>query len=137
MNSRLRKFYLAIGSAILNTVGALLVGVSFQAASTPFLLVVERDGKAYLCVGKQALFSLDAKGALGMGTQCGDTTNAKPAAVVNFEHPILGILGFMFIVFGFGMQLFSLEKPRPAFTSEEMQEIRNLRRLLKENRPPP
>jgi len=110
------KYQVGIASAVLGFIGTLLVYYSFQAASTPFLLVVNRDGKAYLCVGDRALFSMNSHGGMGFGEGCGDTTNARPAAVVNMEHQWAGYLRLVVILLSFVFQALSMEKPRPETT---------------------
>jgi len=107
------KYLCAIFSAAVGFLGTILLFYSFQAASTPFLLVINKDSRAYLCVGNRALFSMTQDGSLGVGTSCGDTTNARPAAVVNLEHRSWGIIGFVLLLLSFGFQGFAIEKPRP------------------------
>lgn len=105
------KYRLAIGSAVLNVLGTLLLVFSFQATSSDFMLVTAKDGRAALCVGKAALFVLDQQGGLGVGTKCPDWQTGSPAAVVNTEHPNFVVVAFFLIVAGFVLQVFSINKP--------------------------
>lgn len=54
-----------------------------------------------------------------MGTQCPDWESGKPTAVVNTEHPNFALMGFGMIIFGFVLQLASLEKPKEGSPEKE------------------
>ena len=110
----MKKHHFAYLSAGLNFLGAIFLFLSFQATSTDFILVTATDGRSALCVGKNALFFMTPDGGLGMGTKCPDWETGKPTAVVNTEHPSFAKAGIFFILFGFLLQLFSIDKPKDA-----------------------
>jgi hypothetical protein len=105
------KYYLSVGSAALNTFGAVLIFFSFQISSSDFMLVTSYDGRSALCVGSRAMFTITQDGGLGVGTKCPDYQNGRPTAVINTEYPGVAKLGLILIVFGFFFQIFSIEKP--------------------------
>jgi hypothetical protein len=107
------KYQMAKVSAILNLLGALLLFVSFQAASTDFMLVSTKGGRQALCVGKQAMFVVDPGYRVGVGVaECPSGADAKPTAVVNTDKPWLAKLGWFLIVAGFIFQWISIEPPQ-------------------------
>lgn len=111
--SPMAKYRMARWSAFLNLLGALLVFLSFQTASTNLLFVTERGTKnVAFCIGDRAVFGLTHDGqGMTMGFACPLGSDAKPAAVINTDSPWLMVFGWSVLVLGFFLQLFSVEKP--------------------------
>jgi hypothetical protein len=100
-------------SAALNLLGSLLVFASFQATSTKLLLVTGNGKEIAFCIGDRAVFGLSPDGrGMMMGYRCPTGDTAKPAAVVNTDAPWMAISGWMILAAGFGLQFFSIEKPK-------------------------
>lgn len=107
---------------ILNLAGTALLFYSFQATSSDFRLVTavshsvlaDHELKQYaLCVNNYALLQTDSKGFVGLGHMgCPDWERAKPAAVVNIEHPTFEGLGFITLLAGFRPQYLSVPQPK-------------------------
>jgi hypothetical protein len=106
------KYRVSQISACLNIFGTILLFFSFQATSSDFMLVTTKDERAALCVGNAALFVLDQRGGLGIGTKCPDWQTGRPTAVVNTEHPSLASSGLFLLILGFLTQLISIEQPK-------------------------
>jgi hypothetical protein len=74
-------------------------------------------------VNNYTLLESDAVSGILLGhSGCPSWENAKPAAVVNIEHPDFEGIGFALLIIGFALQYFSV--PQPAT-------IAHLRRELK------
>jgi hypothetical protein len=122
---------------LLNLVGTALLFFSFQATSSDFRLVTAKSDSALagqqvryaLCVNNYTLIETDAKGRTGLGEYgCPSWADAKPAAVVNIEHPKFVGLGFLILVAGFLLQLLAVPEPRT------IEALRQEMRVLKEQR---
>jgi hypothetical protein len=118
---------------ILNLAGTALLFYSFQATSSDFRLVtavtksVLADNKQYaLCVNDYALLETDSAGRMQIGHKsCPDWEHAKPAAVVNIEHPIFEGLGFVTLLAGFLIQYLAVPQPRTvAQIREELKQLK-------------
>jgi hypothetical protein len=121
---------------LLNLLGTIVLFYSFQATSSDFRLVtatydptkryllppatlVAGGGHAppgtkqyALCVNDYTLMASDAASGIRLGFRgCPSWENAKPAAVVNIEHPRFVGLGFVMILAGFLLQYFAVPKP--------------------------
>ena len=116
----------------LNLVGTALLFYSFQATSSDIRLVTAPidpnqrripatvvaggpgnlgDKQYALCVNNYTLLSSDAASGVRFGVRgCPSWQNAKPAAVVNIEHPTFEGLGFFLLMFGFALQYFAVPK---------------------------
>jgi hypothetical protein len=98
---------------ILNLLGTVLLFVSFQATSSNFRLITASDGRAALCIDQRVILVADAKGlSFSGGGDCPKWGNARPAAVVNFEQPVLVTIGFALLTMGFLLQVVSIPRPR-------------------------
>jgi len=53
---------------------------------------------------------------------CPNWENARPAAVVNIEHPTFEGIGFALLIIGFSLQYFSV--PHPATISQLRKELK-------------
>lgn len=121
---------------LLNLAGTALLFLSFQATSSDFRLVTATsdhfpDQKRYaLCVAKTALMVADGTGSVGLGFgMCPHWEDARPAAVVNVEHPSFVTLGFLASVTGFLLQFLTV--PRRKTLAEINEELRILRKHKK------
>jgi hypothetical protein len=120
---------------ILNLVGTALLFYSFQATSSDFRLVTavsksvltKEDIKQYaLCVNDYALIVSDSKSGIIMGHRgCPDWEHAKPAAVVNIEHPTFEGLGFLILLAGFLLQYLAV--PQPKTIAQIREELKRLK----------
>jgi hypothetical protein len=122
---------------LLNLVGTALLFLSFQATSSDFRLVTAKskefpdDTQYALCVNKTALMQTSQNGAFTIGSSaCPNWEHARPAAVVNVEHPFFVVLGFSFTILGFFIQLFTV--PRRKTLAEVNEEMRILRKQKKQ-----
>jgi hypothetical protein len=126
---------LARTSAFLNLAGSLLVFLSFQATSTRLVLVTSSDKSdktAAFCIGDTALFRLSSDGhGVGLGTSCPQSENMKPAAVVNTEYPWMAKLGWFLLLFGIGLQVYSIEPSK--LTNEDLRVLRKAHKILGTN----
>ena len=114
-----------------NFLGAILLFLSFQATSSNFKLITASDGSSALCVNNRAMMTARPDGgwSIGGGT-CPEWEHARPAAVVNSEHPIFVTLGFVLTVLGFLLQFLALPGPRSlAAMRKELREARLQERL--------
>jgi hypothetical protein len=69
-------------------------------------------------------------GTVGIGmSHCPDWENAKPAAVVNIEKPILVTLGFICTLLGFFLQFLTI--PKSQTRREIVEELRLIRKTRK------
>lgn len=144
---------------ILNLAGTIILFYSFQATSSDFRLVTApvqsghpsppnqmlivpsagnfppADKQYALCINNYTLFSTDAKAGIRMAyAGCPDWEHAKPAAVVNIEHPRFEGLGFLLLVFGFGLQYFAVPQPATiAYLRNELKKARMEEKLKKEH----
>ena len=100
-----------------------LLFFSFQATSSDFRLVtavsksvlLTEPVKQYaLCVNDYALLASDGKNGIIVAPAggCPDWAHAKPAAVVNIEHPVFEGLGFITLLAGFLLQYLSVPSPK-------------------------
>jgi hypothetical protein len=105
----------------LNLVGTALLFYSFQATSSDFKLVtattksaVAGEIKQYaLCVNNYTLLETNGRTGVGIGMHsCPGWENARPAAVVNIEHPAFEGLGFVLLLLGFLIQYLAVPQPR-------------------------
>jgi hypothetical protein len=113
----------------LNLVGTIVLFYSFQATSSDFKLVTApyeihdvhpffigpqgippHGTKQYaLCVNDFTIISSDIHSTVELGhAGCPNWAGAKPAAVVNIEHPTFEGIGFAMIALGFTLQYFSV-----------------------------
>ena len=131
---------------LLNLAGTIILFYSFQATSSDFKLVVapyvpppprvlpngqilpnrfpSYGTKQYaLCVNNYTLIASDASSSIMMGhAGCPNWENARPAAVVNIEHPTFEGIGFALLIIGFSLQYFSV--PHPATISQLRKELK-------------
>lgn len=125
---------LARTSAVLNLLGSFLVFLSFQATSTDLLLVTSKnvgDKTAAFCVRDKALFGLTPTGGLSMGYACPQGESVKPTAVVNTDSPWMSNLGWLLLIIGFVLQVFSIEPSK--LTAEDIRMLRKAHKLLSSN----
>ena len=123
---------------ILNLAGTVILFLSFQATSSNFRLITTKDGKSALCVDQRAMMiATPDRGWLIGAQQCPDWENARPAAVVNVEHPSFITLGFILTTFGFLLQFLSFPSPKSAaqMRSELKAAERAERKAEKKNKP--
>ena len=114
-----------------NLLGTVMLFMSFQATSSDLKLVTTKDGRTALCVNNHALAVSLPNGGIGIGmSSCPDWENARPAAVVNFEHPIFVSMGFAFITLGFLLQFLSF--PSPKTTAQLRKELKDLQKAEQE-----
>jgi hypothetical protein len=112
--SPMGKYRMAQWAAALNFVGALLVFLSFQATSSDFFLTTLKDGRHAICVGKTALMIWSDTGVgAGIRNGCADVTEKPKVAIVTVESPAFSILGWLLLLLGFVLPVFSVEKPQP------------------------
>jgi hypothetical protein len=121
---------------ILNLLGTALLFYSFQATSSDFKLVTAKSDSATggtlyaLCVDNYTLLATDAHSGILMGhKECPSWDKARPAAVVNIEHPAFEGLGFILLLAGFLVQYLSV--PQPQTIHQIREEVRVLRKLEK------
>ena len=97
---------------VMNVAGTFLLFYSFQATSSDFRLVTAKsysvvagEIKQYaLCVNNYTLLETDSRHGIMVGSaNCPDWQHARPAAVVNIEHPSFLTIGFSLLFFGFIM----------------------------------
>ena len=137
---------------LLNLLGTIVLFFSFQATSSDFMLVTAPNAgenrrflipdnmppelkknqlplskSIYaLCINGNALFTTDAAGTVIWGAgRCPALTYAKPAAVVNTEHPRFEGFGFALVILGFGIQFLAI--PKPETTAHLRAELKKLR----------
>jgi hypothetical protein len=97
----------------LNVIGAGILFFSFQATSSDFRLITTKVGDSALCVKGMTLQIVRHNGTWQMGgMNCPDWENAKPAAVVNFEHPSFVTVGMLLLTLGFVIQFMSVPNPK-------------------------
>ena len=97
----------------MNVIGAGILFFSFQATSSNFRLITTPDGRSALCVDKRALIIAEPSGGFRIGApDCPDWEHARPAAVVNFEHPSFVTIGLLLVVLGFVVQFLSIPGPK-------------------------
>jgi len=113
----------------INLAGTAILFFSFQATSSDIKLVtapskISPTEKQYaICADGRALIISSGDGvAIGMHN-CPNWENARPAAVVNIEHPTFVGIGFGMILLGFLLQYFAVPQP---------ETVAHLRRQLKE-----
>jgi hypothetical protein len=123
--------HLTLWSAVLNLVGAFLVFLSFQATSSEFGMTILKNGERALCSHDDALISW-GQYSVSMGTHNGcspEKVQAVPRiAVVTVESPVLGYLGWFLLLFGFVLQIFSID-PSP-LTNEQIRDLRKAHKIL-------
>ena len=133
---------------LLNLAGTIILFYSFQATSSDFRLVtapyvpsprpLNSSGgmlpnrfirplagtKQYaLCVNNYTLIASDASSSIRLGlVGCPSWENAKPAAVVNIEHPTFEGFGFILLIIGFTLQYFSV--PQAATVAHLRKELK-------------
>lgn len=101
--------------------------LSFQATSSDFKLVTTSSGDSALCVNGRAMIVARSNGGWLIGSRtCPDFEKAKPAAVVNSEHPVLITFGFLLSTLGFLLQYLSFPSPKTA--AEMRQELKAFQR---------
>ncbi len=116
-------------SAFLNLLGSVFLFLSFQATSTSLLLVSGADKSTSFCVGDTAMFKFSESGTgVEMGTKCPIAANSKPTAVVNTDLPELAKWGWIVLVIGFLVQIFSIE-PSP-LSHEDLKTLRKARKIM-------
>jgi hypothetical protein len=105
----------------MNVAGTFLLFYSFQATSSDFRLVTAKsysvvagEIKQYaLCVNNYTLLETDSRHGIMVGSaNCPDWQHARPAAVVNIEHPSFLTIGFSLLFFGFIIQFFAVPEPK-------------------------
>jgi hypothetical protein len=105
----------------MNVAGTFLLFYSFQATSSDFRLVTAKTNSAVagefrqyaLCVNNYTLLETDSRHSVMIGSNgCPDWQHARPAAVVNIEHPSFLTLGFALLFFGFIIQFFAVPEPK-------------------------
>lgn len=118
---------------ILNLLGTLLLFFSFQATSSDFKLVTAKEPSVFgtitryaLCVNNYTLIESDSRHGIIMGhASCPSWEQARPAAVVNIEHPTFEGIGFILLLAGFLLQYLSIPQPKT------IQELRKELKALK------
>jgi hypothetical protein len=122
-----------------NLAGTVLLFYSFQATSSDFRLVtvpseIFSDQKQYaLCVNNYVIISSDGRNGVLFGhAGCPSWDNAKPAAVVNIEHPFFEGLGFFLLISGFALQYFSV--PQVATVSYYRRQLKEAKLKEKLNK---
>jgi uncharacterized membrane protein len=97
---------------LLNLLGTVVLFLSFQATSSNVKIVRAPDGRTALCVDARGLVVDVPPAGLQLGTHsCPDWENARPAAVINIEHPMFITIGFLLISLGFLIQFLSVSNP--------------------------
>jgi len=115
---------------LLNLCGTLLLFWSFQATSSDFKLVTSKTaGEQYaLCVNDYTVISSDGMNGIHLGHRgCPNWEGAKPAAVVNIEHPFFEGLGFVLLLAGFLLQFFSIPQPETVAHFRQQLKIAKMR----------
>ena len=120
-------------SASLTLVGSFLVFYAFQTTSTGFLVYTHgRQGESAMCVGDppRSMLAIGPNGEFVMGMRGLDRScsQGKNFAVINTNSPGLARLGWIMIVSGFVLHVFSIERPLP--TQAERRRLIKLRKLL-------
>ena len=94
------------------------------------------DKQYALCVNNYTLLSSDAASGVRFGIPgCPSWQNARPAAVVNIEHPKFEALGFFLLILGFGLQYFAVPKPATiAYYRSELKRAQLQEKLKKKLR---
>jgi hypothetical protein len=111
-----------------NFVGAVLLFLSFQAASSNFRLVTDKRGDSALCVQDRVLVQSLVNGGIRIGSiRCPQFEDAKPVAVVTIELPWMAYSGFILTLFGFVLQFFAF--PGPKSVAAMRAELRLAKRL--------
>jgi hypothetical protein len=124
------KTWARIGLA-LNVAGAICLFYAFQATSSNFRLITTSSGDSALCVEQRAMMIASKDGGWVIGAMsCPDWVNAKPAAVVNIEKPILVTVGLLSTLAGFTLQFFTI--PNDLTEDEINRNLRLLRKLRKQ-----
>lgn len=125
---------------VLNLLGTAALFYSFQATSSNFRLVTTKNeimfGKqeqSALCVYGRALITEYSDGSGSMFGPCPDIKNSRAAAVVNIEHPSLEGGGFLLLVAGFLLQLFSVPKPETIASIRTQLKALKAKEKLKRN----
>jgi hypothetical protein len=127
---------------LLNLIGTALLFFSFQATSSDFKLVTAKshsvlggDSTLYaLCVNDYALLVTSSHNDLGFGHPgCPAWDMARPAAVVNIEHPMFEGLGFLILLCGFFLQYLSV--PQPKTIADVRAELKTLKEHERAKRP--
>ena len=116
---------------ILNLVGTVMLFVSFQATSSNLKIVHTSDGRTALCIDKHALMiDIPPNGLMLGASTCPEWQNARPAAIVNIELPILVTFGFILTTAGFLLQFLSL--PSVKTTAQLRKELKEIQRAEQE-----
>lgn len=98
---------------VCNLLGTVLLFYSFQAESSDIKVVTTGEGEVALCVNGHLLAMSHAHGGMTVGAvPSPEVENAKPAAIVNFDMPLLVDAGFIFILIGFLLQLLGIPPDR-------------------------
>ena len=94
-----------------------LLFLSFQATSSNFRFVATPEGDNAICAFQTAFMVHHKDGSTTVGTfEC--PPNARPAAIVNSEHPAFIFVGFALSALGFFIQLLTVP------SAESVAEIR-------------
>ena len=105
----------------LNLVGTAVLFYSFQATSSDFKLVTDVSESAIggeikqyaLCVNNYTLLETDSHRSVSIGHQgCPNWQSARPAAVVNVEHPAFIEIGFITLLLGYLIQYLAVPQPK-------------------------
>lgn len=132
---------------VANLAGAILLFLSFQATSSNFRLISTKDGNHAICVQNTALVIKTPTG-YGVGwAECPDWKDSRPAAIVNFEHPILVTIGFAMLSLGFLLQILAIPSPKTiaqmrtdikvAKTQQRLEESRQKQSAISPSTKPP
>lgn len=114
---------------ILNLAGTALLFFSFQATSSNVRIVVAPDKSTTLCIDDVLLAGVLSDGRWEIGGKCQNVPNSRAIAVVNIEHPILVTIGFLTLVLGFVLQLFSI--PSSKTVSQMRRELKQAEKAEK------
>ena len=103
--------------------------IGFQLVTTKTVSALAKSGyftQYALCVNNYGLIETDSEHGMVMGSHgCPDWEHAKPAAVVNIEHPVFEGLGFLMLLAGFLLQYLSV--PQPKTIAQLRQELKALK----------
>lgn len=130
------------GALLLNLAGTIILFYSFQATSSDFrLLTLTSNGpfgseKRYaLCVETEAMLITEKRGiSIGIPGGCPDWAHAKPAAVVNIEHPTFEGLGFLLLLLGFALQYFSVPQASTVAYLRKQLKVAKMEEIARRNR---
>jgi hypothetical protein len=87
--------------------------VTHVTAKSKSVLTAKEFTRYALCVNNYTIIETDSLRGIVMGTGgCQDWEHAKPAAVVNIEHPFFEGLGFTMLLAGFLLQCLSVPQPK-------------------------